>query len=62
MAVRPDRCNVFVDKNGQKYGWFQDEVCLAEHLLVGPFEFGQKASPEAPMRMEEYQIEEEIWE
>ena len=62
MAVRMDRCKAFVDKNGQKYGWFQDEVCLAEHLLVGPFKFVWKASLEAPMKMEGYQIKEEIWE
>ena len=62
MVVRPDRCKAFLDKGGEEYGWFQDQVCLAEHLLVGPFEFVKRQSPGSSSKMEGYQIEEEIWE
>ena len=62
IAVRPDRCKGFVEKWSEKYGWFQDKVCLAEHLLVGPFKFVRRPSPESARKIEKHRIGEEIWE
>ena len=62
IAVRPDRCKGFVEKWSEKYGWFQDKVCLVEHLLVGLFEFVKRLSLELANKMENYRIKEEIWE
>ena len=27
-------------KKSQSYVWYQDEIFLSEHMLVGPFQFG----------------------
>ena len=37
--VRPLRVNEFLKKR-QGYVWYQDEISLAEHRIVGPFQFG----------------------
>ena len=39
LPVRPLRVNDFLQKY-QTYVWYQDESSLAEHRLVGPFQFG----------------------
>ena len=52
VAVWLDWYKRFLWKNGGKYKWFQDQVCLAEHLLVGPFELIQRPSMEMLGKME----------
>ena len=40
VTVSPDKVDSFLKKKlSKKYIWSEDDVCLAEHLLVGPFEF-----------------------
>ena len=41
-----NKCKGFLERNRDKYGWYQDQVCLVEHLLVGPFNFEGKKSAE----------------
>ena len=40
FPVRPLRVNNYLQKY-QKYVWYQDEIYLADHRLVGPFQFGE---------------------
>ena len=39
LPVRPRRLNGFLHRY-QIYMWYQDEIYLAEHRLVVPFQFG----------------------
>ena len=63
LVLQPDRCERFLERNGAKYGQYQDQVCLAEHLLVGPFNFEGKESAEATYgRQWRYWIHRDMWE
>ena len=54
VAVAPHSVEGFLrKKQNKKYVWSEDEVCLAEHLLVGPFNFVHLPDLEAPKRMED---------
>ena len=61
MAVRPSKCKTFLDKNGEKFGWLQNRVCLAGNLLVGPFELVKRFKPRSSRKVECYRVEEEVW-
>ena len=37
-------------------------MCLAEHLLVGPFDLIEKPGPRSLRKMEKNRINDEIWE
>ena len=39
FPVIPLKINNFLRKY-KKYVWYQDDISLAEHRLVGPFQFG----------------------
>ena len=62
LLISLDKCERFLERWNKKYGWFQDEVCLAEHLLVGPFDLINKPGPRSLRKMEKNRIDDEIWE
>ena len=37
-------------------------MCLAEHLLVGPFDLIEKPGPRSLKKMEKNRLDDEIWE
>ena len=39
LQVIPSKVHNLLQKN-QTYEWYQNEISLAEHRLVGPFQFG----------------------
>ena len=39
LPVRPLRVNIFLH-NYQTYVWYQDDISLAKHRMVGTFQFG----------------------
>ena len=49
-------------KLSKKYVWSVNEMCLAEHLLVGPFDFISLPDLEAPKKMEDRQVDRRVWE
>ena len=49
-------------KLSKKYVWSEDDVCLAEHLLVGPFKFVSLPDMETLKKMENRQIDMKVWE
>ena len=40
--MRPIRVNVFLQRY-QEYKWYQNDIYMAEHRLVGPLPFGTTA-------------------
>ena len=54
VAVAPNKVEGFLRKKlSKKYVWSGDKVCLAEHFLVGPFDFVSLPDLEAPKKMED---------
>ena len=39
LSVRPSKLHNLLQKN-QTCVWYQDDISLADHRLVGPFQFG----------------------
>ena len=39
LSVRPSKVHNLLQKN-QTYVWYQYDISLAKHSLVGPFQFG----------------------
>ena len=53
VVVSPDKVDGFLRKKlSKKYIWLEDDVCLAECLLVGPFEFVNLPDLEMSKKME----------
>ena len=63
VVVAPSKVDGFLRKKlSKKYVWLEDEVCLVEHLLVGPFKFVSLPNLEAPKKMEGRCIDAKVWE
>jgi len=52
IMVGPTQVEKFLDKNEEKYFWYQMEVNLLDHILTGPFDF---------MRDPMWTIPDEVW-
>jgi hypothetical protein len=52
IMVGPTQVEKFLDKNEEKYFWYQMEVNLLHHFLTGPFDF---------MRDPMWTIPDEVW-
>ena len=52
IMVGPTQVEKFLDKNEEKYFWYQMEVNLLDHFLTGPFDF---------MRDPMWTIPDEVW-
>ena len=54
VAVAPSKVEGFLRKKlSKKYVWSEDEVCLVEHLLVGPSKFVSLPDLEMSKKMED---------
>ena len=63
VAVSPDKVNGFLKKKlSKRYVWSEDDICLAEHLLVGPFEFVSLPDLETSKKMEKRRVDAKVWE
>jgi len=52
IMVGPTQVEKFLDKNEEKYFWYQMEVNLLDHILTGPFDF---------MRDPMWTVPDEVW-
>ena len=63
VMVSPKKVECFLRKKlSKKYVWLENEVCLAEHLLVGPFEFVSLPDLEMSKKMEGRWVDAGVWE